>query len=535
MRRAHTPDIVAGSPGGTPNRNADSPRAASQATSEPGDASHQRPASSPAGGSSRSRRRARRRAPSGCSAPAAARPPHTRAIRRSPGRQRQRRRGEHGEHETQEARPHDRSPRAPTPCVRSSTGGRSGRRAPDGVSNGGSRMLRLAAHRDEHVPERELPERVIEGRLRRATAARRSARRRPPRSRRGRVTSSATRRAARCWSSAMRSSCRPGSTPGEVAPRQRLVDDDHARRRRQCRARRRAGPRSAARRASRGIRPTRCGTAPSAPRPAPAAAAPRTRNGMRQPGDSGRNVARRRRRSRPAARRSCVHQRRVELARPAATARTRRRSTARPRVTMPSGRNPGSSAASRATLRSQQPGAGEQHDRDRDLRHHQHAMDASARADRGPAFAPPSLSAPLRIRARHQQAREQPEPLAVPTTSATAQARTPRVHRHLREARHVHRRGGHDRRARRRTAIATPSDAARRGQQQALGQQLAHQAPAARADRRTDRHLARPRRRRASSRFATLMQAISSSEADGGEQHEQRRPDPADDVVVQRR
>ena len=83
-------------------------------------------------------------------------------------------------------------------------------------------------------------------------------------------------------------------------------------------------------------------------------------------------------------------------------------------------------------------------------------------------------------------------------------------------------------------ASTSPSDTAERRQQHALGEQLANDALAARADGRANRHLLLPHRGAREQKVRDVAARDEQHEPDGAEQHVQREADVADDLVDER-
>ena len=83
-------------------------------------------------------------------------------------------------------------------------------------------------------------------------------------------------------------------------------------------------------------------------------------------------------------------------------------------------------------------------------------------------------------------------------------------------------------------ATSTPTRAAQQRQQQALDQQLPHEAPARRAERRADGDLAPPHRRAREQQVRHVRAGDEEHHADGAGQREEERPRIADHEALQR-
>ena len=199
---------------------------------------------------------------------------------------------------------------------------------------------------------------------------------------------------------------------------------------------------------------------------------------------------------------------------PAPASRSRPRAARPARRRTPRGSKPGSTPLSAIGAPDQQAGAGEQHQRERDLRHDQHVAQPVAAARREPVR-PPSFSASCGSRPAMRSAGARPKTSPLSRVSPQREGQHRPVHPRLRQPGHVLRAERGEQRPRPSSPRACRARPPAAGEHQALGQRLAQEVPAARADRGANRHLARARR-------AAGEQQVGDVGA-GDEQHEARR------------
>ena len=180
----------------------------------------------------------------------------------------------------------------------------------------------------------------------------------------------------------------------------------------------------------------------------------------------------------------------------------------------------------------EQSGAGEQHDRERHLRHDQRGAHAVGAAARRPATAA-LAQRPLSRAARRLQRREQTESQAGDEGDTEGEEHDGAVQADGLEPRNVGRLSGHQRPGRP-VGDHQADDAAGKAEDDRLGQQLPEQPAAAGPHRHADRELTLTRRRTRQQQVGDVRAGDQQHQADRTEQHEERPLHVTDDHVAQR-
>jgi hypothetical protein len=178
----------------------------------------------------------------------------------------------------------------------------------------------------------------------------------------------------------------------------------------------------------------------------------------------------------------------------------------------------------------QQPGADQQHDGERHLADDERA--SRIRAARADGTAAGGANRSRDAAAAGAQRRHEAEQHAGADRDHDREGEHAQIDRHLREARNAGRAERHQRpRAPRGSDEAGgPAEQAEQG---ALGEELADQAGAARAERRPDGDLARARLRPRQQQVRHVDAGDQQHEADRAKQHEERLPDVAHHPLMQ--
>ena len=178
----------------------------------------------------------------------------------------------------------------------------------------------------------------------------------------------------------------------------------------------------------------------------------------------------------------------------------------------------------------QEPGAHQEHDRERHLGYDQQLPDPPAVAG---AAAAAALQALVGVGPCRPRGRENSEDHGRHAAGHEREEEHRGVQLHVAQPREIGRVQGPERlQCHHREGEAQPP--AGQGQEQALGEHLAEQRPAARAERGAEGELRAPRRAAREQQVGHVGAGDQQDQADGAEQQDQRRASVLDDVVLQR-
>ena len=178
----------------------------------------------------------------------------------------------------------------------------------------------------------------------------------------------------------------------------------------------------------------------------------------------------------------------------------------------------------------QQCGADEEHQRERNLGHHEHAERALTCTGRAAPFL---LQGDIDVGARRVQRRHQPEDHARDERDAHREQQRPHVDVNLVRTRNRRCRGAREHVSQPRCQQGA-RDAAGKREQQALDDQLPDNAPASGAQRQSNRDLALTRRSAGEQQVRDIRARDQEHAPDRGKQHQHWCPCVADDLVFER-